>query len=114
MFCLISCNYLKQNFSVYNKILAILFLVARFTCAYIAAKFSPVIFSKFLCSNIFKMTMISSILLNLILCFLTKLLTLDILFPKAVRPVLVAKLVIIGISPLTSFILALRVVLVAK
>ena len=59
------------------------------------------------------MTMISSILFNLILCFLIKLLTLYILFPKAVRPALVAKLVIIGISPLTSFILALRVVLVA-
>ena len=33
---------------------------------------------------------------------------------KAVRAVVVTKLVILGISPLTSFILALRVVLVAK
>ena len=69
--------------------------------------------------------------------FLTKLLTLAILFSTAVRALvvtklaklhilsltsfilalreaLVAKLVILGISPLTSFILTLRVVLVAK
>ena len=46
--------------------------------------------------------------------FLTKLLTLGILFSKAVRAVVVAKLLILGTSPLTSFILALRVVLVAK
>ena len=45
---------------------------------------------------------------------MTKLLTLGILFSTAVRAVLVAKLVISGISPLTSFVLALRVVLVAK
>ena len=37
-----------------------------------------------------------------------------ILFSTAVRALVVAKLVILGISPLTSFILALRVVLVAK
>ena len=43
--------------------------------------------------------------------FLTKLLTLGILFSTAV---VVAKLVILGISFLTSFILALGVVLVAK
>ena len=45
---------------------------------------------------------------------MTKLLTLGILFSTAVRAVLVAKLVISGISPLTSFALASRVVLVAK
>ena len=45
---------------------------------------------------------------------MTKLLTLDILFSTAFRTVLLAKLVILGISPLMSFILALRVVLVAK
>ena len=39
---------------------------------------------------------------------------LGILFSTSLRPVLVAKLVLIGISPLTSFILALRVVSVAK
>ena len=42
---------------------------------------------------------------------LTKLLTLGILFSAAGRTVVVAKLVILGISTLTSFILALRVVL---
>ena len=38
--------------------------------------------------------------------FLTKLLTLGILFSTAIRAVVVAKLVILGISPLTSFTLA--------
>ena len=46
--------------------------------------------------------------------FFTKLLTLGILFLTAVRTVVVAKLVILGILPLTSPVLALRVVLVAK
>ena len=46
--------------------------------------------------------------------FLTKLLTLGILFSTVLRAVVVAKLVILGISPLTSFILTLRVVLIAK
>ena len=46
--------------------------------------------------------------------FSTKLLTLGILFSTTVRAVVVARLVILGISPLTSFILALRVVLGAK
>ena len=46
--------------------------------------------------------------------FLTKLLTLGILFSTAVRAVSLAKLVILGILPLSSFILALGVVLVAK
>ena len=45
---------------------------------------------------------------------MTKLLTLGILFSTAVRALVVAKLVILGISPLTSFILALREELVAK
>ena len=46
---------------------------------------------------------------------MTKLLKLSILFSTAVRAVVVvAKLIILGISFLTSFILALRVVLVAK
>ena len=45
---------------------------------------------------------------------MTKLLTLGILFSTAVRELVVAKLVMLGISSLTSFILALRVVLVAK
>ena len=46
--------------------------------------------------------------------FLAKLLTLGILFSTTVKPVEVAKLVILGISFLTSFILAFRVVLVAN
>ena len=50
-----------------------------------------------------------------IVSFLTRLLTLGILFPTAVRAVVVvAKLVILGISPLTLFTLALRETLVAK
>ena len=88
------------------------------------------------------MIMITNFLFNfinfcVIVSFLTKLLTRGISFLKALRavlvaklvilgisylnsfilalgPVLVAKLVILGISPLTSFILALRVVLIAK
>ena len=46
--------------------------------------------------------------------FFTKLLTLGILFLTAVRALVVSKLVILGISPLDSFILALREALVAK
>ena len=46
--------------------------------------------------------------------FLTKLLTLGILFSTAVRAVVVAKLVILDILILTSFILALKAVVVAK
>ena len=43
-----------------------------------------------------------------IVLFFNKLLTLGILFSPAVREIVVAKLVILGISSLTSFILALR------
>ena len=65
------------------------------------------------------MVMISNFLFNfisfcVIVSFLTKLLTLGILFSTAVRALLVAKLVILGISSLTLFILALREALVAK
>ena len=49
----------------------------------------------------------------LLLAFLTKLLTLDILFSTAVRAV-VAKLVILGTLFLTSFILTLWEVVVVK
>ena len=45
---------------------------------------------------------------------MTKLQTLRILFSTALKAVLVGKLVILGISPSTSFTLALRVVLVAN
>ena len=65
------------------------------------------------------MLMISNFLLNfisfcVIVRFLTKLLTLGILLSTAVRALVVARLVTLGISPLTSFILAVRVVLVPK
>ena len=49
-----------------------------------------------------------------IVSFLTKLLTLGILFSTVVRAVVVAKLVIFGILFLTSFILTLRAAVVAK
>ena len=49
-----------------------------------------------------------------IVSFLTKLLTLGILSSTAVRTVVVAKLVILGILFLTSFILALIAVIAAK
>ena len=45
---------------------------------------------------------------------MTKLLSLGTLFSPSVRAVVVAKLLILDVSPLTSFILALRIVLVAK
>ena len=45
---------------------------------------------------------------------MTKLPTLGILFLTTVRAVIGAKLVILVISPLTTFILALRAALVAK
>ena len=45
---------------------------------------------------------------------MSKLLTLGILFSTAVRTVALVKLVILGILPLTSFILMLRAAVVAK
>ena len=45
---------------------------------------------------------------------MTRSLTLDILFSAVARPAISAKLVILGISFLASFILALREALVAK
>ena len=56
----------------------------------------------------------SNSLICVIIRFLTKLLTLGILFSTALRALIVARLAILGISPLTSFILELRVVSVAK
>ena len=63
--------------------------------------------------------MISNFLLNfisfcVIVRFLTKVLTLGILLSTAVRALVVARLEILCILPLTSFILAVRVVLVPK
>ena len=65
------------------------------------------------------MTMISNSFFNFInfcvtVSFFTKLLTSGISFSTAVRALVVAKLVILGISALISFILALRLALVAK
>ena len=45
---------------------------------------------------------------------MTKLLILDILFSTALTAILLPRLVIFGIPPLNSFILALRIVLVAR
>ena len=63
--------------------------------------------------------MISKFLFNftnlcVIVRFLTRLLTLGILLSTAVNAEVVDKLVILGISVLTSFIFVLRIVLVAK
>ena len=46
--------------------------------------------------------------------FWTRLLILGISFSTAVRAIVIAKLLILGILPLTSFILAIRGVLVTK
>ena len=65
------------------------------------------------------MTMISNFLFNFVIfcvvvSFLTRSLTSIILFSTAVRAVVVAKLVILGISALTTLILALKIFLVVK
>ena len=65
------------------------------------------------------MTMISSFLFNFVIfcvvvSFLTRSLTSIILLSTAVRAVVVAKLVILGISALTTLILALKIFLVVK
>ena len=65
------------------------------------------------------MIVISNFLFNfinfcVIVSFFTKLLTLSILFSTGVRAAVVPKLEILGISPLTSFILPLREALVPK
>ena len=65
------------------------------------------------------MIMISNFLFNFInFCviagdFLTKLLKLGIFISTALRAILRSKIVIVSISPLSFFILALRIVLVA-
>ena len=46
--------------------------------------------------------------------FLTKLPTLGVLFSRTIRGIVLTKLVLLGISPLTPFILTLRIVLLAK
>ena len=54
------------------------------------------------------------IIFCVIVSFLTKLLTLDILFTREVRAVVAAKLVLLGVLILTSIILVLTKWLVAK
>ena len=61
-------------------------------------------------SNFFSISLIFVLLSDI----LTKLLTLGILFSLVVRAAVVAKLVMLGILPLTSFILTLRTVVIAK
>ena len=92
-------------------------MLDKFVCFNLEAKFLLLTYENLESSNIFIMIMICNFLFDVInfcvkVSFLTKLLTLGILFSTAVRELVVAKLVILGISPLTSFILALRVVLV--
>ena len=71
-------------------------------------------------TNISIMMIISSnfilnfIIFCVIVSFLTKLLTLDILFTREVRAVVAAKLVLLGVLILTSIILVLTKWLVAK
>ena len=71
-------------------------------------------------TNISRMMTISSkfilnfIIFCVIVSFLTKLLTLDILFSTEIRVVVAAKLVLLGVLILTSIILVLRKSLVAK
>ena len=89
-------------------------MLAKFTCANLAAKFSAanllnsgvVIYWSWSLSVIF--FSISLIFLFSVIVFLTKSLTLGILFSTEVRAVVVAKLVILGISPLTLLSLVLR------
>ena len=93
--------------------------VTKFACGNLDAKFSTVtllnsgvvMYLSWLWSVIFFLISLIFVLWSV---FLTKLLTLWFLFSTALRAVVVTKLVILGISPLTSFVLALRVVLVAK
>ena len=115
MFCFVWSNFLVRFFSLSSKFV----FVTKFACANLSGNFSAVnllnsgvvMYWSWLRSLIF-----FSILLifALKLIFLTKLLTLDTLFSTAEWSVVVAKLLIFGSFPSTSFILALRVVLVAK
>ena len=93
-------------------------MLAKFACLSRAVKFPDVkllnsgvvIYLSWLWSVFF----FSNSLICVIIRFLTKLLTLGILFSTAARALIAARLVILGISPLTSFILELRVVSVVK
>ena len=104
---------------LFTKLTISLFL-AKYVCFSLAAKASAVnllnsgvvIYLSRFWSIIFFPP--SLIFCDIVRFFLTKLLTLGILFLLPVRPLVAAKLVILGISLLAWFALALRVVLVAK
>ena len=92
-------------------------MLAKFACANLAAKYSVVnllnsevvLYLSWSWSVIF-----FSILPDFCYShFLTKLLTLGILFSTALRAVVLTKLLILSVLPLTSFILALREAVVA-
>ena len=95
--------------------LAISLLLAKFVCFNLAdvklLNSGVVIYLSWLWIVIFVFHFIN---FGVLVSFFTKLLTLGLLFSTALRAVLVAKLVILGISPSTSSILASRVVLVTK
>ena len=96
------------------------FLFANFASTNLPTKFSAVHFlsSWVLIYLSWSQSVVTLFSISLILlfesAFLTKLLTLVILFSTAVGAVVLAKTVILDISFLTSFILALRAVAVAK
>ena len=108
--------------SVFFTKLAISLLHAKFACVNLAAnKFFQCWLIKFSSKNVFTTMIMINIFCYfnftnfcVIVVFLTKLITLGILFSTEVRAAVVAKLVILGIPPLTSFNLALREALVAK
>ena len=116
-FVLIEVIFLFNSFSVSSKSvfftkLTISFLLAKFACANLAAKFSPV--------NLLNSGVViwSGTLTTVRAVVVADLVILSILFLTtlilALRAAFEAKLITLGISLFTSFILALRVVLVAK
>ena len=92
MFCFVWVYLFIKAFSLSSKSV----FVTKFACSNLATKFSAV-----------------GLLNSGVVMYLSWLWS-GILFSIAVRAVLVAKLVMLGISPLISFILSLRVVLVVK
>ena len=106
--------------SVFSRKLAISLLLGKFSCVNLAVKFFSVnlLNSWILIYLSWSWSVVILFSVLLILCYsqfsLSKLLTLGILFPTAVRAVVVAKLVILDTLLLTSFILALRAVIAAK
>ena len=116
-------TFLFKFFSLSSKSvlftkLAVALLVTKFSRANLAAKFSAFSLLNFrlVVNSSWSWKVISFSNYNFcitVVCW-TKLLTLSILFSTVALAVIVAKLVILSIYPLTSFVLALRVLLVAK